>query len=152
MWPLNACSTPPAENITSFFLLEMCKAGHCIALHVEANFPVVNLLAVKCKAPICVCVNACKVQSLCVNELPVARQKLQSEMDLTYSGLLKHLLYTYNTCIHARIYTYTQVYTRVLHSADWPVSIMIIGGRTKLKNRAAVTVEKCPAWKGSPQF
>ena len=38
---------------------------------------------------ICVCVNACKVQSVCVNELAVARHKLQSEMDSRCSRLLK---------------------------------------------------------------
>ena len=62
---------------------------------------------------ICVCVNACKVQSVCVNELAVARQKLQSEMDSRCSRLLKigatmcvRVLYL---CTHigvfARVYT-----------------------------------------------
>ena len=49
------------------------------------------------------------------------------------------------TRVYTRVYTFTRVYECVY--TDWPVSIMIIEGRTKLKNSAAVTAEKCPAWK-----
>ena len=87
----------------------MCKARHCIAC--GGQFSRGKSLGGQCKAPICVCVNACKVQSVCVNELAVARQKLQSEMDSPCSGLLKQLLYTRITRVYARIYVYTQVYT-----------------------------------------